>query len=334
MTAASPTHGRATDLVAAAISGADAAESWFWRCEAPTVLVALAIYGAWILLLAFHTMLPWWVLLLLGGYVVQWHFSLQHEAIHSWRTLPTWLRTAIVWPPLGVWFPFELYRESHSLHHRNTHLTFPGEDTETLYHTAASWRRYGALRRGMLLANQTFLGRLLLGPLVRPPRLWLIEIRRILAGDFVHAGIWLRHGVGVAALFVLIDDGFDMPIWQYLLVFAYPGTALGMMRSFIEHRWGERPSQRTAIVESNAVFGLLFLWNNLHAIHHTFPTLSWYRLPKVWREHRTRMLAHNGGYVFKGYGEIARRWLVRPVFVPIHPPSLAAERMGAGQRGS
>ena len=42
----------------------------------------------------------------------------------------------------------------------------------------------------------------------------------------------------------------------------------------------------------------------------------------------------NGETVVKGYGEIARQWLVRPVFVPIHPPSLAAERMGAGQRGS
>jgi hypothetical protein len=26
--------------------------------------------------------------------------------------------------------------------------------------------------------------------------------------------------------------------------------------------------------------------------------------------------------VFKGYGEIARRWLFRPNFSPVHPPSL------------
>jgi hypothetical protein len=53
-----------------------------------------------------------------------------------------------------------------------------------------------------------------------------------------------------------------------VLEFVYPALVLGMMRSFTEHRWGERASERTAIVESNWVFGLLFLWNNLHAVHH------------------------------------------------------------------
>ena len=173
----------------------------------------------------------------------------------------------------------------------------------------------------VLIVNQTLLGRLLLGPVIRPPRTWWREGKRMAAGDWTNAGIWGRHFVGVAAVL-----GFawwcGVSPGTYLLLFAWPGMMYGMLRTFIEHRWGERPAQRTAVIESNWFFGLLFLWNNLHAVHHTFPTLSWYRIPRVWREHRATILAHNGGYAFPGYFEVSRRWLVRPVFVPVHPPSL------------
>jgi fatty acid desaturase len=97
-----------------------------------------------------------------------------------------------------------------------------------------------------------------------------------------------------------------------------------MMRSFTEHRWGERPCERTAVVESNWVFGLLFLWNNLHVVHHVLPALPWWKVPRVWRQHRERIQAYNGGFVFRGYGEIARRWLLTPNFIPVHPPSFAS----------
>jgi fatty acid desaturase len=115
---------------------------------------------------------------------------------------------------------------------------------------------------------------------------------------------------------------FDMPVWLYFAAFLYPGLVFGMMRSYIEHRWGEQTDERTAVVESNWVFGLLFLWNNLHAVHHVFPAAPWYKVPRIWREHRDRIMADNGGFVFNGYGEIARRWLIRPNFIPVHPPSL------------
>jgi hypothetical protein len=60
----------------------------FERHEDPTLLVALAIYASWIALLSFHHLFPWWLLPVAGGYVIQWHFSLQHEAIHAMRGLP------------------------------------------------------------------------------------------------------------------------------------------------------------------------------------------------------------------------------------------------------
>jgi fatty acid desaturase len=295
-------------------------ESAFERHDGPTVLLALAIYASWFLLLGFNKALPWWILAPLSGYVVQWHFSLQHEAIHAMRGLPKWFRTALVWPPIGGWFPFELYRRSHAQHHRNSHLTYPSEDTESFYHEDEDWEDYGNLQRGLLIVNQSFLGRLLLGPFLRTPRLYVTEIKKIAAGDLANVMIWLRHLIGFVVILALLEF-FGMPAWRYLAEFMYPGLIFGMMRSYTEHRWGERPSERTAVVESNWVFGLLFLWNNIHAVHHLFPALPWYKIPRVWREHRDRIEMHNGGFVFRGYGEIAWRWLVRPNFIPVHPAS-------------
>ena len=110
-----------------------------------------------------------------------------------------------------------------------------------------------------------------------------------------------------------------MPIWEYYVLMVYPGLSIGLIRAFIEHRYGRRAGERIAVVESNWVFGLLFLWNNLHLVHHLYPAMSWYRIPAFYRRHRAGLLEHNGQYRFKGYGEIARRWLLKPVFVPVHP---------------
>lgn len=306
-------------------AGADdpALAPWFERHDGPTLLVAAAIYSGWLLLLAAHSRVPWWIIAPLAGYIVQWHFSLQHEAIHSMRGWPRWLRQALVWPPIGIWFPFELYRRSHSLHHRNSKLTYPEHDTESYYHEEEDWEDYGDLSRWLLVVNQTFLGRLFIGPFLRTPRFFIKEVGKMISGDTTDLGIWVRHFIGVALILLFLAEVFDISALQYLAEFVYPGLVLGMMRSFTEHRWSERPSERTAVVESNWVFGLLFLWNNLHVVHHAFPTLPWWKVPRVWRQHRERIRAYNGGFVFRGYGEIARRWLVTPNFIPVHPPSVA-----------
>ena len=64
---------------------------------------------------------------------------------------------------------------------------------------------------------------------------------------------------------------------------------------------------------------LLFLNNNLHALHHAEPGLAWYRLPARYRERREELLAKNGGYRYGGYGEIVLRYLLWPKENPRHP---------------
>jgi fatty acid desaturase len=64
----------------------------FRQIDGPTWIVAAVLYSAWFLLIWYHARLPWWVILPVGAYLIAWHFSLQHEAIHSFRGVPRWLR--------------------------------------------------------------------------------------------------------------------------------------------------------------------------------------------------------------------------------------------------
>jgi fatty acid desaturase len=289
--------------------------SAFYKYDGPTWLVALVLYSAWAAVIWFHETLTWWVVAPVGTYLVAWHFSLQHEAIHSFRSAPRWLRWAVVMPPIGLWLPFPLYYAAHSKHHQNTHLTRPGVDTESFYVRQADWPKLSRFRRALLLANLTLAGRVLVGPILRLEKLVVRELTR---GDLAHLPHWIVHVILVAGIFGYVEAA-GMKWWQYVLFIAWPAFGLGWVRSFAEHRYGRRPGERTAITESNFFWSLLFLNNNLHAVHHVFPRMPWWEIPGYWRAHRQQVLAHNGHLYFRGYGEIARRWLLKPIFTPPHP---------------
>jgi fatty acid desaturase len=291
----------------------------FRRFDGPTWLVAAAIYTSWFLLIWFHAALPWWVIMPAGAYLLAWHFSLQHEAIHAFRGVPAWLRFAVVFPPLGLWFPYPLYRKSHTTHHRDVHLTVPGVDTESYYVLRADWERMSPVKRALLTFNQTMAGRLLIGPALR---LWILvnrEIGRVRKRDYSHLPHWAVHVVAVGLLFGFISGICGMPWWQYCLWVAYPGLSLSLLRAFTEHRAAEDSQERTASVESNVVFGLLYLYNNLHVAHHLRPTMAWYDLPRFYRANRADLLNHNAHFVYQGYTQLALRYLFVPVFSPVHP---------------
>jgi len=291
----------------------------FRRYDGPTWIVALVLYSAWVLLIWFNALLPWWVIMPVGAYLLAWHFSLQHEAIHSFRGVPAWLRFAVVYPPLGLWFPYPLYRKSHTTHHRDIHLTIPGVDTESYYVLQADWARMGRFKRAILTFNQTMAGRLLIGPVLRLSILVAKETRRVRRGDFSHVPHWAAHAVAVAALFWFISGVCAFPWWQYCLLVAYPGLSLSLLRAFTEHRAAEDSQERTASVESNALFGILYLYNNLHVAHHLKPAMPWYDIPRFYRDNRAALLASNGQFVYRGYAQLAKSYFLVPVFSPVHP---------------
>ncbi|HLW26049.1 MAG TPA: fatty acid desaturase [Steroidobacteraceae bacterium] len=294
----------------------------FRRIDGPTWLVALVLYGAWVALMVHAVRLPGWIVLPAGAYLVAWHFSLQHEAIHAFRGVPRWLRVAVVYPPLGLWFPFPLYEKSHSTHHRDAHLTIPGLDPESYYVYEADWERMSRWRRALLTFNQTLLGRLSIGPLLRLWTLILREGDRIRRGDRSHLRHWCMHALALGVLFGFISGVCHFPVWQYVLLVAYPGFSLGLLRAFTEHRAATDSAQRTASVETNFIFGIMYLYNNIHVVHHLNPTLPWYEIPRFYRQHRDELLSTNGHFLYRGYAELVRRFLWVPVFRPVLPRSV------------
>ena len=177
----------------------------------------------------------------------------------------------------------------------------------------------GALKRGLLIFNQTLLGRLLIGPLLRLGILVAKESQRLRQRDYSHLPHWAVHAVAVGGLFWFISGVCGFPWWQYCLLVAYPGLSLGLLRAFTEHRAAEDSEQRTASVESNALFGVLYLYNNLHVAHHLKPTLPWYEIPRFYRENKAELLASNGHFMYPGYTVLVRQYFLTPVFSPIHP---------------
>lgn len=292
--------------------------------EWPTLGVAAAIYGAFGLLTWYHALLPWWLLLPLGAYVVAWHGSLQHEVSHGHPTPWPWVNEALIFPSLWLWLPFRHYRDSHLTHHRDETLTDPLDDPESWYVTTEAWARMGRPHRALRLALNTLAGRLLLGPAYCVWRLACSELRLLASGAPGQARVWLPHLCGCLLVGGWVVGICGLSPVAYLLAFAYPGVSLTLLRSFLEHRAVQPVAARSVVVESGPAMALLFLNNNLHALHHAEPGLAWYRLPARYRACRKALLSENGGYLYRGYGEIAARYLLRPKEPTVDPLARAA----------
>ena len=288
------------------------------RFELPTFLVAIAIYAGWLLVTAFFHSLPLIASLPAGALLLAWHGSLQHEAVHGHPTPWPLVNTLVAGAPLGLWLPLPLYRDSHLAHHRSD-LTDPLDDPESYYVTLQAWQEMSRLERGIRRVLQTLAGRLLLGPAVLVLRLHTDEARRIARSDLRRLPLWLMHVAACAAVLTWVVRVCDIPVWQYLAVFVYPGLALTLLRSFAEHRPDGDGLRRSAVVEAGPLLSLVFLHNNLHAIHHREPGLPWYQLPARFRALRNEVLAANGGYWFRGYLDVLRRFSLTPKDSPVHP---------------
>lgn len=294
------------------------------RPEWPTIALTLLIYGGWLALTWWWQAVPFLLLCLAGGWLVAWQGSLQHEVMHGHPTRSRRINDAIGSPPLSLWLPYAVYRVSHLRHHRDEHLTDPIEDPESVYLRQADWDRLGGFVRLVLRFNMTLIGRLTIGPAIMIAGFLWTEARAVLRDEgggtrLSSRRIWARHALGVAAILFWVVGICGMPLATYLFGFVYVGAALTRLRSFAEHRFAERHEERTAIVEKGGLLGLLYLNNNLHVLHHLRPNVPWYRLPEVYRAERDGLVAHNGGLVYAGYLDIARRFLLRAHDDPRHP---------------
>ena len=294
------------------------ARSWLWRSELPTWLLIGVIYGGWFaVMLNAQTLgrLPATLLLIV---FTGWYMSLQHELIHGHPT--RWPRVNQLFGtlPLAVWYPYGLYRDSHLAHHRNHTLTEPDEDPETYYLSAARWAKLTRWQQQLIHLRNTFLGRLLLGPLLDVAATFGGMWQALRRGDRPAIAMWLLHGALLALLFFwMARQGFS-PLW-YLLAVSYPALALTKVRSFYEHRAADDPLARSVNNEAAWPWRMLFLNLNYHSVHHDLPGVPWYGLRRLYLRDREHYYQRNHGFRVAGYRVWLRQFWVRPVGVNVHP---------------
>jgi fatty acid desaturase len=321
---------RLAKLIAAAKQSATAAPSHAVArvgVDWPTVLLAIAIYGAFAALTWFYHDLPWWLVLPLGGAIVCLQASLQHEAVHGYPTRWGWLNYLIALPPLSLFQPYGIQRTDHLKHHIDQNLTDPRLDPESNYLTPDDWFGMSDVHRAWRKATASLLGRLTIGPLYAAAlSVWRL-IQALKQRDGAVLIHWTLHVIALAALLAWVVGVCDIPLLAYIVLFAWPGTALTLMRSYAEHRAAVEVPARTATIEAGPLMGFLFLFNNLHALHHAEPALAWYRRPGRYRAVRNDVLSRSRYHLIDNYAALARDYLFAPKEPLFHPALVRPNRV-------
>lgn len=304
--------------------------------EWPTLGMLALTYGIW----GIGTVWLWQVSPLLAvvitGIAIAQFSSLQHEVLHGHPFADARLNEALVFAGLTVFVPYRRFRDSHLAHHIDPNLTDPYEDPESNFLEPAVWAGLSRGQRLLLGAHNTLIGRVVLGPAISVSAFVKHDIAAIRAGARDVREAWMLHAIGLVPVVAWMLSVATMPIWAYLLA-AYVGFSLLKIRTYCEHRAHEMARARTVLIEDRGPLALLFLNNNLHAVHHCSPSVAWYDLPKLYAEKREQYLQRNEGYVFASYAEVFRRYLFKakdPVPHPIWPVESVQKAEGTGEAGS
>ncbi len=196
----------------------------------PTVAVAVAIYGGWLAATARHDAVPWPVLVAIGGWLLAWHGSLQHETIHGHPTRYPAINAVIGFVPLSLWLPYGSYHRSHRAHHAAAVITDPSHDPESRYRA-----RTDGVAALLGWLQSTLAGQMIFGPPISVLRFLSGEARGVAREPVRVLRDWVPHLAAVAILIAWLDH-VGLGLGRYILTFVYPGMALTMLRSYAEHR--------------------------------------------------------------------------------------------------
>ncbi len=289
--------------------------------EWPTVLLLAVTYALWAVGTTWAASV--WLPLGMGltALAIIQFSSLQHEIIHGHPFPSQRLNDALVFPALMPYVPYERFRTTHLQHHYDPALTDPYDDPESNYQDPAVWARMSPLAQKLLRLNNALLGRMVLGPIIGTVLFVRSDLRLMRDGDAAIRRAWALHGIGVLLVLGWLWTIGSMSVLAYLVT-AYLAYAVLKIRTYLEHRAHEAARARTVLVEDRGPLALLFLNNNLHVVHHTHPSVPWYRLPALYAANRDQYLRRNEGYRYANYGEVFRRYFLKakdPVPHPVWP---------------
>ncbi len=285
------------------------------RIEWPTLALFALTYTAWALALFWLWPMAPLLAVIFAGISIAQHSSLQHEAIHGHPFQRQWINTLVAGVPLTLVIPYLRFRATHLAHHRDCELTDPYDDPESNFMDGGQFDRLPLPLKEVLKANNTLAGRLIIGPAIGTAVFLIAEFKRRHTPQVSRD--WLWHVVSVLPVLAVVVFS-PMPVWAYLVA-CYIALALLRIRTFLEHQAHEQSRSRSVIIEDRGPLALLFLNNNLHIVHHMHPNVPWYRLPRLFRQNRSRYLKMNGEYFYRSYGEIFRRYLFKAKDPVAHP---------------
>ena len=284
----------------------------------PSLFVLIACYAAFGVVSSIVASWSALAAVMMLGVVITLHSSLQHEALHGHILRSDLLRYGAVFPALGVFVPYERFRDTHLAHHHDIHLTDPFEDPESNFQHPDNWQNRGAITRLMLEANNTLLGRMVLGPAIGLIRFYIGDAKAMMRGDAAIMKAYVMHGLGLVPVVIWVEMASPLTYLEYLAA-AYIGMGILKIRTYLEHRAHEDVEGRTVIVEDRGIFAFLFLNNNYHALHHQDPSLKWYELPRAFEHQRDDVLTANKGYRFTNYRDVFRHYLLKRKDPVVHP---------------
>lgn len=276
------------------------------RLEWPTLAMIALCYGAWMIAGVWIWPLMPVLALAIMAVMGALHSSLVHECLHGHPTRKRLLNEALVTLPLTLLHPYRRYKTTHLAHHHNEVLTDPFDDPESYYLARFHWSAMPRWFKAVLRANNTLLGRVVMGPWLAGVAFVLSDWRLVRANAPGVRLAWALH-IPAVALVMAALSAMGIPVWLYVVGVCWPALSLISLRTFAEHRWHEFPEGRTIIVERSPV-AWLFLFNNLHIVHHQIPSAPWYKLPHLYHQRRAEWHEMNHGYVFPNYFALWRRW--------------------------
>jgi fatty acid desaturase len=293
--------------------------------EWPTLFVMIATYLmlGWSTTWLAHYSLP--LAIFVTGIAIAQFSSLQHEVLHGHPFQSRFLSEAAIFPGVTVYIPYIRFKDTHLAHHHDPILTDPYDDPESNFLDPAVWNLTPKIGQLLLQANNTLLGRILLGPAVSIWSFVGADIRAILMGNRHILTAWLLHGLGVGFVLAWLWGMNGMPVWAYLLA-AYFGFGLLKIRTFLEHRAHDLARARSVVIEDKGFFALLFLNNNFHSVHHSQPGLAWYHLPRLFAENREHFLTRNDGYFYQSYVQVFRQYFFHRKDPVPHPLRLSVPK--------
>jgi fatty acid desaturase len=286
--------------------------------EWPTLGLYAFTYSAYIILTIYAASLPTALVIILLSMTLALHSSLQHETLHMLE--PRWpvFGYLIGAPALGLAIPYDRFRDLHLAHHVNEILTDPYDDPESNYLSEEVWTTLSPFTQAVLRFNNTFIGRIIVGPLVGQISFIANDLSAIFEGDKATRMGWIRFMPAVAiVLFWLFNFASISPITYFAS--CYLALSILKIRTYIEHRAHEIAQGRSVIVADRGPLALLFLNNNFHAVHHAHPNIPWYNLPAAFHAQRDKFLVQNNGYYFQNYFAVMLKFFCSEKDVVAHP---------------